>query len=86
MYEDVNDPTHFTRSNLALDSVGAESISSQLYSIQMGAFENENYGKKNDSSSKRIKKMIKQCSNLVSKTKKLSKFVNESLAKVDKVR
>ena len=46
----------------------------------MEAFKSENRGGKG------LKKMINQCANLVKKTEKLSKFANESLAKVEKVR
>lgn len=50
----------------------------------MGAFENETAtgGKQGKS----IKRMISQCTSLVNKTRQLSKFANESLAKVEKVR
>ena len=50
----------------------------------MGAFANESKAQK--SNGKQLKKMINRCSSLVNKTKKLSKFVNESLAKVEKVK
>ena len=58
-----------------------DEISSKLMDIQMGAFESENVGK-----SKRMKRMISECQNLVTHSKKLSKIVDESLAKLEKAK
>ena len=69
--------------SIALDSFAGDSVSSQLQSIQMEAFRNENH--RAGKGGKGLKKMLNKCENLVKKTQKLSKFADESLAKVEKV-
>ena len=51
--------------SVALESLGGDSVSSQLKSIQMEAFRNENNRGKGG---KGLKKMINQCASLVKKT------------------
>ena len=64
-------PPNMLNRSIAMDSVGAESISSQLQSIQMQAFKGETSIK-----GKSVKRMISDCSKLVNKTRNLSKLVD----------
>ena len=64
-------PPNMLNRSIAIDSMGAESISSQLQSIQMQAFKGETSIK-----GKSVKRMVSDCSKLVNKTRNLSKLVD----------
>ena len=80
---DGNEPPAAAARSICMDSLGTESIQSELQSIQIEAFESE---KTNHLGQKKMKKMLSKCADMVDQNHKLSKLVDETIAKVEKAR